>query len=317
MSGDRFPALKQALARKIPARRVALLLLLAMGGCATQTPRPLDAPRSLKIATWNIEHLAGQNGMGCQPRDDADYANLRGHAERLDADVIAFEEVENLAAASRVFAPDRYDILLSTRPQQEREGYCDRERNEGLKILSQNVGFALRKGVAYTRNPDLSALGLGNPDLRWGVDVTLHGSRPLRLLAVHLKSGCSAGAEKPSCPVLFDQVPVLQAWIAARRAEGVDFMILGDWNRRLALPDDVVWQQINASLPAGEQLFDAAGGRNATCIARYPDYIDHIVMDPRAASRVVEGSFEEFSYGVDEAAYPSDHCPVSVRLAHP
>ena len=216
-----------------------------------------------------------------------------------------------------MFPPDQYDILMSARPLSERHGYCDRERNEGPTIRSQDVGFAVRKGIAFARNPDLSDLGLGNPDLRWGVDITLKGPQPLRLLAVHLKSGCSTGADNPSCEVLFDQVPVLQEWSAARREEGVAFLILGDWNRRLSLPKDPVWKQLNEQLPVDAQLVDAAGGRGATCIERYPDYIDHIILDPRAATRLVKDSFEEFSYGVDEDAYPSDHCPISVKLAIP
>jgi endonuclease/exonuclease/phosphatase family metal-dependent hydrolase len=297
--------------------RAGVIVLLMIAGCATRAPQQEQPAPTLKVATWNIEHLAEANGLGCQPREEHDYADLRRYAQQLDADVVAFEEVENRAAAARVFPPDQYDILMSTRPQSERSGYCDRERNEGPTLRTQDVGFAIRKGVAYQRNPDLSKLGLGNPDLRWGVDITLTGPQPLRLLAVHLKSGCSAGAENPSCEVLFEQIPVLQEWIAARRREGVAFLILGDWNRRIALADDAMWKQISQGLPADAPLVDAAGGRSATCIARYPDYIDHIVFDPRAATRVVAGSFREFSYGVDEDAYPSDHCPVSIEIAHP
>jgi endonuclease/exonuclease/phosphatase family metal-dependent hydrolase len=303
--------------RMAPQRWAVVLVLLISCGCATRAPQRVEQAPTLKIATWNIEHLAEKDGMGCQPREESDYADLRRYVRDLDADVIAFEEVESLAAASRVFPPDRYDILMSARPHSERNGYCDRERNEGPMIRTQDVGFAVRKGVAFERHPDLSELGLDNPDLRWGVDITLTGSRPLRLLAVHLKSGCSAGSEKPSCEVLFNQVPVLQAWIAARRSEGVAFMILGDWNRRIALADDSVWKRINEGLPADARLVDAAGGRGATCIARYPDYIDHIVLDASAAARLVAGSFREFSYGVDEDAYPSDHCPISIQMTRP
>ena len=35
-----------------------------------------------------------------------------------------------------------------------------------------------------------------------------------------------------ACPVLFQQVPVLERWIDSRAAEGVRFAVLGDFNRR-------------------------------------------------------------------------------------
>ncbi|HMM66242.1 MAG TPA: endonuclease/exonuclease/phosphatase family protein [Dokdonella sp.] len=289
-------------------------LLLALAGCAPQPTRIAEAPRPLKIATWNLEHLAESDGLGCRPRSEADYAALRRYADQLAADVIAFEEVENAAAARRVFPADRYSILMSTRPESGRHGYCGHGRTDGPRIRSQNVGFAIRKDVSFVRNRDFRELAVGNPDLRWGVDITLSGSRPLRLLAVHLKSGCSSGSENPPCPVLFDQVPVLRKWIAARRAEGTPFAILGDWNRRLALADDPVWMRLNEGLPAGERLVGAAGGRGATCAVRYPDFIDHIVLDPAAAARLAADSFEEFTYGVPEDQHPSDHCPVAVTI---
>ena len=40
---------------------------------------------SLKMATWNIEHLRDTNGEGPNPRDQADFDRLKGYAEVLDA----------------------------------------------------------------------------------------------------------------------------------------------------------------------------------------------------------------------------------------
>jgi exonuclease III len=289
---------------------VVVCLSLAFGGCVQTIKREAAPAQPLRIASWNLEHLAESDGLGCRPRTDADYAALRGYADQLGADVIAFEEVENAAAAARVFVPDRYTIVMSQRPPSGRHGFCRRDATDGPTIRDQKVGFAIRKGVAFTRNPDLSELAIGNPDLRWGVDITLGGSQPVRVLALHLKSGCSAGDDKKPCPVLFDQVPVLQHWISARRAEGIPFVMLGDWNRRLALADDVVWKRLNESA----SLLDAAEGKGATCVQRYPDFIDHIVLDPAAAARRVQGSFSEFTYGVAEDQHPSDHCPVTLML---
>lgn len=295
-------------------RQFAILAFIVIGfgvaGCAPRIARDSTVAQPLKIASWNLEHLAESDGLGCRPRSEADYAALRSYADQLDADVIAFEEVENAAAAARVFPPGQYTIVMSNRPSSGRHGFCGYDATDGPTIRDQKVGFAIRNGVQFTRNSDLSELAIANPDLRWGVDITLDGSKPLRMLALHLKSGCSAGDDKKPCPILFDQVPVLQQWISTRDAEGMPFVMLGDWNRRLALADDIVWKRLNEKVP----LLDAAEGKGATCAQRYPDFIDHIVLDPRAATRRVPGSFSEFTYGVAEDQHPSDHCPVTLSL---
>jgi endonuclease/exonuclease/phosphatase family metal-dependent hydrolase len=69
------------------------------------------AAHELKVATWNIEHLRDGMGEGPNPRDQADLDRLRTYAEILDADVIAFQEVENQAAAEQVFDPAIYQRL--------------------------------------------------------------------------------------------------------------------------------------------------------------------------------------------------------------
>lgn len=82
---------------------IALSLSAALlSGCVAIVPSREDG---LKIASWNMEHLAERDGEGCRPRTEADYADLRRHVEALEADVVAFQEVQNRAAAERVFDP--------------------------------------------------------------------------------------------------------------------------------------------------------------------------------------------------------------------
>ncbi|TAH47364.1 MAG: endonuclease/exonuclease/phosphatase, partial [Gammaproteobacteria bacterium] len=203
--------------------RIALVLLLAacsVAACSARDARVAESAQGLKIASWNLEHLAEQDGLGCRPRTESDYAALRAYAKRLDADVVAFQEVESAAAAARVFPSAEYSVVISTRPPSGRQHFCGRDATDGPLIREQKVGFAIRHGVEFKRNADFAALGLDNADLRWGVDITLQGEHPLRLLAVHLKSGCSAGSDREACPVLFEQVPVLDQWIEEREGEG-------------------------------------------------------------------------------------------------
>nr|WP_207796556.1 endonuclease/exonuclease/phosphatase family protein [Sphingomonas oleivorans] len=256
-----------------------------------------------------MEHLAERDGMGCRPRRQADYAALRGYADRLGADVIALQEVESRAAAERVFLPERYTVIMSKRPDSGRGGGCYGKK--GLAIRKQDVGFAIRKGVPFTRNPDVSDLGLGNPDLRWGVDITLGTPKPIRLLALHLKSGCNSG-HAPSdrdCDVLFAQLPVVERWIDARISEGVGFAILGDWNRRLASRKDAFWSEIDRPEQPEADLVLADAGQRASCKSRYHEFIDHIVLDPKAVRRMVPAPSRNSPMGCRKTSIPRTIAP--------
>lgn len=289
-------------------------LLAAACQTVPQSGSPSPEP-TIRVATWNLEHLAEADGAGCRPRTAAEYEALRDHAERTGAQVIALQEVENVAAARRVFPESDWTIVLSGRPPSGRSGFC--RGSAGATIRHQDVGFAIRKGVRFRRNPDLTALGLGDADLRWGVDITLELERPIRLLSVHLKSGCNAGRDPADrdCEILFRQADVLERWIDQQARAGRDFAVLGDWNRRTAITGDAFIAQVSDHDPPGGMLVMADAGRRAACIARYPDFIDHIGVGERASGRVRPGSFVEYTYGdLSEDQHPADHCPSWIDL---
>ena len=299
----------------------ATISALVVAGCAGQDET--QRVGGIKLATWNLEHLAEADGQGCRPRTEADYAKLRSYAERLGADVIAFQEVETAAAAARVFDPTKYEIVMSGQPYPPPSGKCGGDSAQ--TFLPQRTGFAIRKGITFKVNPPLEALNVnrdGGP-LRWGVDVTLDGKEPLRLLGVHLKSGCSAGfkADDDDCPPLMAQVPIVEGWIDAREAAGEAFAVLGDFNRRLKPADMEVWQAWDDGDPKGLDLHIAAleadGGPYAPKCdgGRYPDFIDHVVLSGRAFKRWDRRSFSELAYDERGDAMPSDHCPVAVILS--
>lgn len=290
---------------------------------AAAPARAAEGP--IKIATWNLENLAEANGTGCRPRDDADYGKLRNYAERLDADVVGFQEVETEGAAARVFDPAQYDIVMSGQPYPSPSGGC--RGKDGLKLLPQRTGFAIKKGVPYTVNPPLEDLNInreGGP-LRWGVDITIEGKRPLRILNVHLKSGCPRGA-KPSdedCPVIFRQAPIVEDWIDSRERAGETFLAIGDFNRILDPNDSEVWLTWDDLDPAGLDLHVAAhealgGPISPACNnGRYKEFIDHIVLSDRAFERWNRSTFKEIVYDEGGEDAPSDHCPISIAITGP
>jgi endonuclease/exonuclease/phosphatase family metal-dependent hydrolase len=257
----------------------------------------------LKIATWNLDWLTdrppGDPALPADvhPREPADFDRLRAYAAELDADVIALQEVDGRTAVARVFPPDRYSIHL-TRDH-----------------VVQRVGFAVRRGLRYTMNPDLVALDTES-NLRSGADITLQLPQgPLRLLAVHLKTGCFGGgfarSRRPACATLREQVPVLADWIASRQAEGVPFVVLGDFNRHMDRSDQL-WAALRGTGP----LARATEGASSPCWGNEA-FIDHIIAGGPARAWIEPGTLRVLTYRETDPAWKerlSDHCPVSVRF---
>lgn len=270
------------------------------------------AAETLKVAAWNLQHLMAEAGDGCKPRTAADYRQLRRYAENLDADVVAFQEVENAAAARRVFDQGIYAIEMSRRQAEPGDECWNRS---GHRYGPLRTGFAIRRDLSYKRNSDLPA---PSADARHAVDVTLKlpNSR-LRLLSVHLASGCFANVDdrdrKPVCDTLHAQAARVERWLDAQTRTGKAAMALGDFNRRLTLPDDRVWADFDDGGPADYTLL--TDGHRQICRGRYEGapYIDHIVVNPEAQAKVVS---DLIPLAYDEAGEtaPSDHCPIAVRF---
>lgn len=291
---------------------VLLASLALFAGACTGTVNPGGGPSpdsTIKLAAWNIEHLAEADGTGCRPREESDYAAMRAYVADLNADVIAFQEVESRAAAERVFDPALYTVVIEDRVGTNQRGAC--RGRDGLTINAQRTGFAIRKDIPFERQSDFTAIQVGDPDLRSGVDLIVRprGGEPIRVLSVHLKSGCSSGNRNEACPVLFQQVPVMERWIDERAAEGVRFAVMGDFNRRLAMPNDAVLAEWDDASPANADLSLASDDQSARCNPRYSDFIDFIVLDRRATAEL--RGFEEKTFSGEGL---SDHCAVSARL---
>ena len=263
----------------------------------------------LKVATWNLEWLTtrppGDPALPADvvPKTAADFAVLRRYAAQLGADVVAMEEVDGPAAASLLFPADRYALYFT-----------------GDDVV-QRVGIAVRRGIAVHRNPDLTGLDLypeARHHLRSGLDLTLDlPSGPLRLLAVHLKTGCQRDnldtSSRPQCATLRGQLPVLRGWIAQRRREDVPFVMLGDFNRWMGPEDDML-----AALRADAPLALADEGHDSPCWGG-GRFIDHILAGGAARGWLDPGSLRVLVYreGADRKEHLSDHCPVSARFHLP
>jgi predicted secreted acid phosphatase/endonuclease/exonuclease/phosphatase family metal-dependent hydrolase len=291
-------------------------LLAAVAALACAAMAGTSDVHALKLATWNLEHLADNNDEGCRPRTDNDYRVLKQYVDRLDADVVAVQEVENAQALARVFDPEQWSIEIARNPDEAIVRPCG--GLAGKNIITQRTGFAIRKPIRYTRNPDLSALDIGGTHRhRYGVDVTIEAGTPLRLLAVHLKSGCNSGppgSGDEDCQILFEQQKVLKEWVHERAKDEIPFAILGDFNRRLQ-NDGQFWTALDTpddplrdlSLTVGRDIV-------SRCHRAFREFIDFIVLNRQAAALFQPTSFHELIYDGAEADFPSDHCPITIEL---
>ena len=272
----------------------------------TQEPRPKARTEgsSLRLASWNL-HFLDVEGRGHDARARIDYQALGRYAQKLDADVIAVQEVASEAALSLVFSPDTYAYHLAS--------------GGG----SQRTGFVFRKTLAARVLPDLEQLAL--EDLRAGSDLAVRvGGHELRLLAVHLKAFCVTGSlsrKSKHCSKLSAQLPILEAWIDARARERAAFIVLGDFNRALGEPDDSLYRELDDADPPGLTLRRAGLRTHTECQPTKRQHaLDHVLLGGAATHWLSPQGLVELSYTpADREARLklSDHCPISLTLTPP
>jgi hypothetical protein len=123
----------------------------AIAFAATMLANASAQAATVKLATWNmhnLHHVVGEPlRSGAPARTEADYELLRKYRDRLNADVIALQEVNGPKAAALVFPADRYDLYFSARYIDDlvtgRATHLDPEQRSD-RIYT---GFAIRRGV--------------------------------------------------------------------------------------------------------------------------------------------------------------------------
>lgn len=275
--------------------------------------------RDLKIAAWNIEHLAEKNGEGCRPRYDEDYIELWKYAKNLHADIVALQEVESAKAVARIFPEEDWDIVISQRPPSEPyECY-----NNGNASTQQKVAIVIRKGIGFERENDFREIALGMEGLRYGVVIQLTDTPILiDIMAVHLKSGCFvedySTSDTKDCEIFEKQVPLLDQWVESRLEQNRAFIVLGDFNHRISNPKNKFWRELTEM---DQQLVFIKNSMEnlAGCHPRYPEPIDHILFGEDSEVFYEKGSekvhyFENNTGIMTEDEMLSDHCAISVEF---
>ncbi|WP_269532136.1 HAD family acid phosphatase [Chitinimonas sp. BJYL2] len=342
---------------------------LAARAARLNPPSGWDAPAAatgLKLATWNIAWLANapldepmaqrceEEARSFRNFDDrptavcrnggpfrraTDYQRLARHAKLVDADILAFQEVEGLDAIQRIM-DGKGELSIGTDVIAPGSYVMGAFPGGGW----QKVGIAVRKSVLKPgTTPVFKPFSqIGEPldrDQRGALEAQLEladGSK-LTVLALHLKSRCAAGslnAPTDHCRMLVKQAPILSRWIAAKEKAGERYVILGDFNRELASERAGDADTLTRWIENGEGNLSqapiiaptAAFKHPAGCYnPRYPgNSIDHIVLGGGAERGWVAGSVEAVPYRdpqtgaalTDHAKVRdlySDHCVITTR----
>jgi endonuclease/exonuclease/phosphatase family metal-dependent hydrolase len=322
------------------ARQRPSLRLVAGALAAAALPSvAVDWSSEVELAAWNLEWLIAPRVFrtlksSCAPDDvpvrrserrlpcdvaygkeraASDFAALARYAAELDADVIALQEVDGPEAAQLVFPG--HSFCFTSRPH------------------LQNTGFAIRAGVPHRCGRDVDEIALGDSVRRGAELVLFPGSdRELRLLSIHLKSGCARdplGSPREACRDLTRQTAALESWIDEQARWGRRFAVLGDFNRDLLrearqqsapfAAQGTLWGAIDDGDPPEADLVNVLQGeRFVNCAAGQPfrSYIDFIVLSRSLGQRLVPGSFQRVTYQPADVwrFRLSDHCPVSIRV---
>ena len=258
----------------------------------------------ITIGTFNVEWLGDGDSLDIKKRTEVDYKNLAAIIEQTGADVLALEEVENVAALQKVlrYLPE-YSYKL------------------GVHGRAQNVGLIYNKSVTVSESFEYMPVATRGERNRPGfVAECRKGDFSWTMMVVHLKSTSRADSTPELRSASFDnrreQVQVLRSWFDSVCAvqPGHSVIIAGDFNdfaQRTQNPTLTTLVQDTLAVLLSKEL------RSCRIPAWYG--IDHIVVNAAAERRYIPMSIgvvpiEKF-FSKEQAERISDHCPVVARFS--
>ncbi|CCQ10004.1 Metal-dependent hydrolase [Pseudoalteromonas luteoviolacea B = ATCC 29581] len=292
--------------------------LLLLGACKNElvttsasSNQTLLQP-NVSIATWNVEHLSAPIENGCKPRTIEQLIAMQQYVARIDADVFALQEVASESAVRLLFPENDWTVILSERPDSG-SYVC---RGSERQSTQQKVAFAIKKSLPVVEQKSVEALGLNMEGLRFGLQLTIEDQHGLiNILNVHLKSGCFVkdyqAHDSEACQIFAKQVPLIENWIDEQIKRGDRFVILGDFNHRLASIDNAFAQRL---FKHTRNLVNTTS-EVTSCHPRYKEPIDHILLGYKSDQLGFENPQVHLFNDMNEDAMLSDHCALSVEIA--
>ncbi|MFD2365088.1 hypothetical protein [Pseudoduganella sp. GCM10020061] len=313
---------------------------LAGGPAQAALIAPCNAyqPRGTPVELTSADYAAKLAGLR---------ATVDNLIERQGVRVIAFQEVRSSEVIREVLGRhvDRFSVCHAPHEGFQTVAFAwDRS-------VAQNGLCSVETSLAVVDNPNDPEARRVRPGLALDVQV---GDRRISFLNVHLKSGCANIVPHPiyqarllddpaaACTVLNRQVAPLERWIDNVAKQSPDFVLLGDFNRRIdeeaaanigpaqvradgSDPSGVpvpgadgrvstryLWQELNdGGMPLRQVPLASAEGCKGF------SGLDHIVLSGPLAARQ-PANLVSYKTAVVQAPGQridtSDHCPRSVML---
>lgn len=318
---------------------ICAFLISGTIGFLTQT-----AVDGITFATWNIANLHHETGVSLRnrsvAREDADYARLAATAERLDADVVALQEIGSPAALERIFSSANYHLIVSDRYVPGDEARPPKERDIFTALAVSKVTFPELPDVKTVSAFALQHIELTSDRTAESIRPTRaamqiefeHEGRKISFLNVHLKSSCHQYSlrdvedqhfvnKKPfgsrfDCRTLKAQLAILENWIEVKHALGRHVVVAGDFNRRLnrfyrnPTRHEDFWAELNDGTPGGLDLSKGPEDSDSVCWPshkkRFEEHIDLIVADNALLQSFATVKFEKLGLGHDDAPEYAD-----------
>jgi 5'-nucleotidase (lipoprotein e(P4) family) len=286
-----------------------------------QASRPLAANNklilssTLKVATWNVEHLAYPIDTGCKPRSQTDINAMRDYIERVNADIYALQEVASKEALSNLFPDEHWQIFMS--PRQDSKSYTC--RGLGNASTQQKVAYAVRKGLVVNDVQGLSVFGLNRPGLRYALQMDIQTDvGNISLLNVHMKSGCFVDnysrSDSEACKVFAEQAPLLDQWIEEQEQQNTPYIVLGDFNHRLSAPYNHLTQQLFTNSDGSVSSLQNTTANLIGCHPYYPAPIDLVFLGGMPSSGMSYKTQAHKFESMQVESMLSDHCAVSLSI---
>jgi endonuclease/exonuclease/phosphatase family metal-dependent hydrolase len=209
-------------------RRLGLVLVLVLAFVGSAFGQPSHA----RFATYNIEWF----GEDAAPER---VQRLKSVIKSLDADVVALQEIQSLAALRQVFG-DEWTLHGQDEPDEDQD-----------VALAVRKPFRVESAGNLFRAPELDEAFPGKRDVLQAVIVAPNGEK-FRVYVLHNKS--RGGGRMKTDRQREMAMGMLAAWIASRPDD--EQIVLGDMNDG---PDDVsvnILESGNLRAPAGRHAWE-------------------------------------------------------------
>ncbi len=306
------------------ALRAALCLILTLAAASGLMAQDKDG--TLKIATYNMEWFLDpvnvnpniKDMKGVAPKTAVNVEKVAQCVREMNADVVAFEEVENEAVIRNMLGSHLNDMKYK---------YVVVDRTNSF--VGQNIGVMSKKPITAITSHRFLELKLPGHDKTWSfsrdlLKVTIQATpeKTLDVYVVHLKSKRDSGEDKNSNNYRLAEMLMVKKIIGEQLARdpGAWVVLTGDFNdtpesaplRAVVGKDEKTGAALlvdpHASMPAEKRI--------SYLKEPYRSTIDFTLLSPELAKRVVPDKTGLLVNEIKDVKMldGSDHSPVYVTV---